>query len=303
MNIEQLTYIAEVAKTGSLSIAAQNLHVTLSGISQAISNLEDELEIQIFRRTRQGTTPTEEGTEVIKKAIEALNQITSLKEIAQGHSKRISGELKIATVPGQMALIINTLATFKKDFPNIKIKIDEKGSQEIIEDVKNDKTDIGIVIFHDEIVKRGEGLVFEVLQEVTMKACVSKDNLLTKYETIVLADLQNQSFVLYDDDYVKWYFENFINKQSSIDLLFTTNNVDSLRSAIDSNTAITICLDYTAKSEPYILSGQAVAIDIINPDQASVDLVWVRAKDRHFSAVAKNFIKRLQAELYRNSCN
>ena len=59
MNFEQLEYIKEVIETKSMSIAAENLHVTQSAISQSISLLEKEFGVQLFKRSRNGTIPTE----------------------------------------------------------------------------------------------------------------------------------------------------------------------------------------------------------------------------------------------------
>lgn len=67
MHIEQLKYIVEVTKTRSISIAAQNLHVSQSTISKAITNLEQELGINLFTRSRLGAIPTAEGKNIIKK--------------------------------------------------------------------------------------------------------------------------------------------------------------------------------------------------------------------------------------------
>lgn len=57
MNLEQLVYILEVYKAGSISNAAKNCHVTIPAISQAISLLEKELNTQIFKRSRTGSIP------------------------------------------------------------------------------------------------------------------------------------------------------------------------------------------------------------------------------------------------------
>lgn len=67
MNLVQLAYIVEVSKLGSLSEASKKLHVTQSAISQSITNLDRELGIKVFNRSRIGTTSTVIGNEIIKK--------------------------------------------------------------------------------------------------------------------------------------------------------------------------------------------------------------------------------------------
>ena len=80
MTIQQLTYLLEVHKAGSFSIAAQNLYITQSAISNAIISLEKELGAPIFVRGRKGLIPTARGLDVInhaKRACDSIEQITS----------------------------------------------------------------------------------------------------------------------------------------------------------------------------------------------------------------------------------
>lgn len=62
MTLQQLRYVVEVSRNGSISRAAQNLFVTQPSLSKAISDLETEMGITIFQRTNRGVTLTEEGT-------------------------------------------------------------------------------------------------------------------------------------------------------------------------------------------------------------------------------------------------
>ncbi|MFX3635842.1 MAG: LysR family transcriptional regulator [Candidatus Pristimantibacillus sp.] len=126
MHLEQLEFIVEVAKTGSLTSAAHNSHVTLSAVSQSISNLEAELGITLFNRSRSGTIPTVEGQAVIKKAFEVLTKLEELKHAAQLYSDIQSGELLIASIPGPLSLLLNTIISFKRDYPQIQMEIAEK---------------------------------------------------------------------------------------------------------------------------------------------------------------------------------
>lgn len=79
MTIQQLTYLLEVHKAGSFSLAAQNLYITQSAISNAVISLEKEIGAPIFIRSKKGLVPTMRGMDVIlhaKKACDSLEQIT-----------------------------------------------------------------------------------------------------------------------------------------------------------------------------------------------------------------------------------
>ena len=68
MNIQQLTYIVEIAKCNSISRAAEYLFVSQPALSQQIRNLEKELGYCVFRRTRKGLELTEKGNLFYQKA-------------------------------------------------------------------------------------------------------------------------------------------------------------------------------------------------------------------------------------------
>ena len=80
MTIQQLTYLLEVYKAGSFSLAAQNLFITQSAISNAVISLEKEIGAQIFVRSKKGLVPTMRGMDVImhaKRACDSIEQIST----------------------------------------------------------------------------------------------------------------------------------------------------------------------------------------------------------------------------------
>lgn len=80
MTIQQLTYLLEVYKAGSFSLAAQNLYITQSAISNAVISLEKEIGAPIFVRSKKGLVPTTRGMDVIlnaKRACDSIEQITT----------------------------------------------------------------------------------------------------------------------------------------------------------------------------------------------------------------------------------
>lgn len=299
MHLEQLEYIVEIAKAGSLTKAAQNKHVTLSAISQSLSSLEAELGIALFTRSRLGAVPTSEGRVIIKKAFEVLSKIEEIQEEAQSSANTLSGELRLATIPGPMNLLVNAVSSFKKDYPQIRIEIAEKGSQEILEDIGQDKLDIGLIIMYEGLLKKsaGQRLSFEPVLEGKMVVGISKSSPLAFQESVSPEELRRHAFVLYNDDYVKWFVADFAAKYGPVDILFTTNNTDAIRNAVRENLAVTIGLDYSFMHDPHLQTLDMRTLDLDIPEQQPVHLSWVRSSERHFSRLAKGFTDRLLADL------
>ena len=76
-NIQHLRYAVEVAKTGSISRAAENLFMGQPHLSKAIRELEEDMNITIFRRTPKGVEPTEQGEQFLEYARRILEQVFS----------------------------------------------------------------------------------------------------------------------------------------------------------------------------------------------------------------------------------
>ncbi|WP_282941657.1 LysR family transcriptional regulator [Paenibacillus sp. RC67] len=298
MHLEQLEFIVEVAKTGSLTAAAQNLHVTLSAVSQSISNLEAELKISLFTRSRSGAAPTAEGKVIIHKAVEVLDKLKELREEANGYSNTQSGELRLATIPGPLFLYLDTILGLKKQYPNIQMEIMEKGTLEIIDDVRHNKIDMGLIILYEPYLEKHSGLVFEPLLEGKVVVCISRKSPLALHTSISPEELKKQPLVLYNDDYLKWFMEQFQERYGDMTILFSTNNKDAIRRATEDGTAVTIGLDYSFKNQPEYLKEEFVILDLNTPVHNSIHLSLVTSKEKKLSNTAKIFINNLRHTLH-----
>lgn len=297
MNLEQLQYIVEISKSGSLTMAAQKSHITLSAISQSISLLESELGVTLFSRSRgQSAAPTPEGKVIIEKAAEILMKVNELKEEANSFNHTLSGELRIATIPGPTHLLVETVARFKKDFPNVKIEIFEKGPKEIIENILSNKMDIGLMVLDEDYIPKNSDLVFETVLEGKMVVAVNKDSHLSSEKSVTPEMLIKETLVLYEDDIIKNFLEENVAKFAEIDVLFATNNTFAIENALEEGVAVTVGLDFSfhknRKNNQNIMT-----IDLKTPNKNIVPYGWVRHKNKPSSQIAKTFINRLTLDI------
>ncbi|GIP26849.1 hypothetical protein J23TS9_19790 [Paenibacillus sp. J23TS9] len=297
MQIEKLEYLVEVAKTGSISKAALNLHVTISAVSQSISSLEEEWGITILKRSRTGAVPTAEGAVIIKKAIELLQKYGELKEAAQGYSSTVQGRLRLATIPGPIFLLEQAVLDFKKQYPQVKIEIVEQGSQDIIDNILNDKSDLGFIILFKNRLVEHMGLDFERLLKVKMVAATSIHSPLAFQKVITPEELKQQSVVLYNDDYVKWFMDDFQKKFGDVDIAYTTNNRALISRACMNHLAVTVGLNYSFITEPLFTEDDTVILDFDLPQQSPVYLGVIQQKDHTPSPISRHFLDRLKHDI------
>ncbi|MEW9670509.1 LysR family transcriptional regulator [Ammoniphilus sp. 3BR4] len=298
MNIEQFTYIVEVAKTNSVSIASENLHVSQSAISQSITKLEEELGVKIFKRSRMGTFPTEEGKRVIKKSYEILYKLRELEEETKIYKTQITGDLKVSVIPNMMMLLFNTLTAFKSEYPYVNIEIIEKGSSDILEDLKQNKTDIGLLTINSSTLHANEHFIFEKLVNGKVKAFVGKNTALSYNDSITSEEFIKYPLILFKSEYVKRLVQDLSTKYGPLNVLFTTDSNDVVKRAIVEGLGVGIGTNHMIKFDPQIRSGEIITLDISNYIQGDeLYFGWMSTKGRELSAAAKKFIHHLKLQI------
>nr|WP_309100818.1 LysR family transcriptional regulator [Fredinandcohnia onubensis] len=137
-----------VAKNGSFSKAAKDLFMTQPAVSQAMMQLERELDIRLFNRTPKGVSLTEEGNLLYEYVHSAMNLINVGEEMILEFKNLTKGELRIGvgdTISKYFLLAF--LETFHTEYPKIKFKIENGTTQELISLLKLGEVDLAICNF------------------------------------------------------------------------------------------------------------------------------------------------------------
>ncbi|QQZ08664.1 LysR family transcriptional regulator [Heyndrickxia vini] len=300
MNIEQLTYIVEVAKTKSLAKAAEILNISQSGLSQAISRLESELNIKLFIRSRTGAVTTKEGDAIIEKAQDALYALYQIKAEAKHQLNNINDLLRISAIPGLAGPIIDTYILLKQKESTLKIEVNEKASMEIIEDIKDDKTDIGFIAINKASIDLVSDLHFIPVMNGKISVYTSIDSpLANTMERMTVDLLKTQKFVLYKDEYVQNFINNFQRLYGPIDVFFKTTNLDVITKAVMELGAVTIGHDISAVFNHSFPSDTVKAIEIADLSDTSFRFGWLKKHDNKLSNEAKHYIEEVNKMLWR----
>ena len=153
----------ETAHFHSFSTAAQHLYISQSAISQCIQQLESDLNVQLFTRTKRGISLTNEGKILLAKVESAINTI----EQGESQLERIrhleAGELKIAagdTITTHF--LLRYLEGFHATYPGIRIEMANSYSSQMLALVKEGKADLAFV----NMPMEDEELVFEPCFEI-----------------------------------------------------------------------------------------------------------------------------------------
>ncbi|WP_218780416.1 LysR family transcriptional regulator [Bacillus sp. EAC] len=297
MNIQKLEYLVEVAKTGSFSIASQNLFVSQSAISQSIISIEKKLGIKLFERSRGGNNaiPTIDGKQIIPIANEIVLKYQELIHKAQLINNNMTGNLKISTVPGFIEQLLSPISTIKEEYPNITIDIFQKPGQEIIEDVLEGRSDIGIVPFIKHLLENNEHLIYHKLFEGKMKLLVSKKSSLAKKSFVTPQQIVKETLLSYNGEYMRWFKHNFYKKFGVMKELFNSTNIDALWKATDDNLGVLFVPWFPDVN--YNIGENLKLLDIKDYEEIQIQYVWIMSSKKHYSTMIEDYITILKEEL------
>ncbi|XRG78800.1 LysR family transcriptional regulator [Rossellomorea sp. GAMAL-10_SWC] len=294
MNIEHLKYIAEISKEESITKAAKNLHISPSAVSQALKELEKKLDLKLFFRLKMKTVPTEAGKEVIKQAQKVLDEFEILEEKIAIQKNVLQTQLKIATVPGLIYMINDSILNFKKAFPMIDVQVYEYDPAQILDLIPIDQPDIAFLFSSEKRLNENKDVTYELMTTTKYCVLVGEKSPLNKLKEVTPEDLIHENFVLYNSNSLIEHSRKIFDNMK---VLFVTNNTDSIKDAVKNNLGITLVRDLTFKNHPDTLSGKIRAIPLKTPTFISDEFWSVNLISKPLTKISKNFIKYMQANI------
>lgn len=146
MNIQQFQYILAVAEHKHFEIASEKCCITQSTLSTMISKFEDEIGFKIFDRKKKPVQLTNEGKIILEQLTIIVNNIDQLKELTNEVKGEVTGSLTLSVIPTIAPFLLPLfLQNFATKFPNLKIKVREETTSEIVRKLKSRELDIGIL--------------------------------------------------------------------------------------------------------------------------------------------------------------
>ena len=142
--LDELQAFVRVVDSGSISAAAEQLTQTASGVSRALSRLEDKLDVTLLRRTTRRLELTEEGQAFLAQARKILDAVEDAEEQMKLRRQKPAGRLRVnAAAPFMLHAVVPLIAGFRAQYPDIQLEL--HSSDQII-DLLEQRTDIAIRI-------------------------------------------------------------------------------------------------------------------------------------------------------------
>lgn len=203
MTLQQLKYVIEVAKAKSISEAAKKLFISQPSLTNAIKELEKEMNITIFLRTNKGILISKEGEIFLGYARQVLEQAYLLEEKYLKQDKR---KQQFCVSTQHYSFAVNAFVDIIKEYGHDEydFSLRETQTYEIIEDVTRMKSEIGVLYINDfnklviQKILKGHNLIFHSLIVVKPHIFISSKNPLAKKKKVTMEELRSYPYLSFE---------------------------------------------------------------------------------------------------------
>ena len=294
MTLQQLKYVITIAECGSITSAAKKLLVAQPSLSKSVSELEKEMDINIFFRNNRGIYLSEEGIRFLSYARQVVEQIELLE---QQYKKKENIRQVFSMSSQHYAFVVNAFVALVKEYGESKYEfaLRESRTNDIIEDVRTSRSELGVLFlsnFNRDIIQhivKNADLKFIPLFKAKPHVFVCRNNPLVAKDKVTLSDLAPFPRLTYEQGINNSFY--FSEELHSVE--------ESYKSIIVTDRAtlfnLLIGLDgYTISSG--ILSSDLNGTEIVSIPLESDEIMeigYVKQIDRPLSTVSERYLELL----------
>jgi DNA-binding transcriptional LysR family regulator len=285
LDIKHLQYFIEVSKFNSFSRAANHLFITQPTISKMIKNLETELGVSLFDRSRKQLVLTDAGLIILEQAKlidKAFNNLETELDNLTGLKK---GHIRVGLPPIFDAHhFLKIVSLFHEKYPGITFQLVEDGSKKIEEDVGNNLLDVGIIV----LPTKNDIFNHFPFMEEDLKLILHPSHPLAEREEVQLTELANESFILFNKDFV--LNDRIIQACNAAGFNPHIISESSQQSFIEEMVAFKLGISLLPESICHNLNKNVKSVQVVNPS-ISWNLAFIWGKNQYFSYAAKEWLQ------------
>ncbi|EHJ51874.1 LysR family transcriptional regulator [Streptococcus macacae] len=298
MRIQQLHYIIKIVETGSMNEAAKQLFITQPSLSNAVRDLEREMGIEIFIRNPKGITLTKDGVEFLSYARQVVEQTALLEERykSQGNTREL-----FSVSAQHYAFVVNAFVSLLKetDMTRYELFLRETRTWEIIDDVKNFRSEIGVLFLNsynrDVLTKMFDDnhLTYTNLFKAHPHIFVSKSNPLANRKSVSVSDLEDFPYLSYEQGiHNSFYFSEEIMSQIAHKKSIVVSDratLFNLMIGLDGYTIATGILNSNLNGDNIV----SIPLDVND----EIDIIYIKHEKANLSKMGEKFIDYLLEEV------
>lgn len=292
MELRVLRYFLTIAREGSITNAANVLHVTQPTLSRQIHDLEEELGQRLFVRGSRNMRLTAEGMILRKRAEEIISMVDKTEAEFHSMSNVVSGDIYIGGGETEaVKLIAQIVCELRTAYPEIHYHLYSGNAEDVTERLDKGLLDFGLLIQPADISKYD---YFNIPAKDTWGVIMRKDSSLAEKETIRKEDLLNVPLICsrqviseerHRNEFAEWFGEDF----DKLDIVTTFNLVYNAAIMVEAGVGYAITIDKIADTT----ESSSLCFRPLRPQlDSGLNVIW--KKDQVFSAAAALFFKKLR---------
>lgn len=302
MTLQQLKYVIEVANRGSINEAAKRLFISQPSLSNAIKDLEEEMQLAIFERSNKGISLSKEGIEFLSYARQVVEQ-AELLESRYLNAKPSPQHFSVSTQ--HYAFAVNAFVSLVREYgqDEYELALRETKTYEIIEDVKNLRSEIGILYlneFNGKVINKllkTANLQFNSLLTAKPHIFISIKNPLAKQSIVTIDQLQNYPYLSFDQgEYNSFHF--------SEEILSTMSHKKSIR-VNDRATLFNLLIGLNG----YTISTGVLSADLNGNEiipvpldcEETINVGWISHRNASLSKLGAAYVQALMQAISQNT--
>lgn len=216
MTLQQLRYVIKVAETGTITEAASQLYLSQPSLTNAIRELEKEMDLVIFQRTNKGIHPSREGEVFLGYARQVVEQAAVLED---RYKRQEGGKTQFCVSTQHYSFAVNAFVDLIKEYgqEEYDFRLRETQTYEIIEDVERMQSEIGLLFLNDfnEMVigkiLKAKDLEFHGLFVAKPHVFISRNHPLAGEKVITNEELEEYPYLSFEQgEHNSFYFSEEI---------------------------------------------------------------------------------------------
>lgn len=294
MTLQQLKYVIEIASRGSMNLAAKRLFISQPSLSNAMKDLEEEIQITIFERTNKGISLSKEGVEFLGYARQVVEQ-AELLEARYLDAKPSPQHFSVSTQ--HYAFAVNAFVNMVREYgqDEYELALHETKTHEIIQDVKSLRSEIGIIYlneFNTKVISRllkDANLQFNRLFTAKPHIFISSKNPLAKQDRVTLDQLQEYPYLSFEQgEYNSFHFSEEILSTLSHQKSIRVNDRATLFNLLIGLNGYTISTGVLSSD----LNGNEIIPVPLDCDEV-IHVGWISHKNVALTKLASAYIEQL----------
>ena len=289
MELRQLKSFIKAAEMLSFSDAAKALNIAQSSLSQQIKQLEDELDVKLFLRNSHSIALTEAGKVMLPFALRTIHDAQTCTDRIRALQKLLTGSLCIGVTYSFSPILTETVISFMKLYPHIKLNIIYEPMNKLMELLAKRQLDFVLAFKPTQPIADVES---HTLFQNRLSAVVSATHPLASKEKVTLSELEKYDLALPSKGLqARNAFDSIVNGSDNFNIRIELNEVNILLKLIRQTRLVTVLAEDSIYNERDV---KAIPIDI--PENEMMGCVHI-LKDSYHKHSMKEFVRLLSESI------